>query len=265
MTPPPRPALAAVLTALSECHPDTVRNWLIACAREHRRPSVEVTESGGAGVCVRGHFPDGSAGWLFPLRDASPAAALASLVEAELLPDWWQDPDRAPRWWCPACEGSGRTDYDPASDPIWRWCRDCDGLGWASQPTSHAALVEVASLGVAALSRAHAVVEDGWAARVAWRSARAEWISEHHAETTARIQPGRRVGVAETFSRERYNRAPIIIGVDMPAPWSEVWRPHGIGPKEWRAMREIDDMGMHVLAHDAGEPARMVLGVESLP
>lgn len=119
-----------------------------------------------------------------PWAHATPADTLAALVEAELLPEQWCDPERGPRWWCERCAGVGRVtlrSIDGSGDlgsyavmPDARGDLRCDafdvsGAPPCGAPPSHPALVAVASLGVDTLARAEAIVAETWRARVVWR------------------------------------------------------------------------------------------------
>jgi hypothetical protein len=85
---------------------------------------------------------------------ATPADAIAALVETELLPEHWSDPERAPRWWCEQCQGRGLM----AASLAGGWmCDACRSHTHTAAPPSHAALVAVASLGVDTLARAEAI------------------------------------------------------------------------------------------------------------
>jgi hypothetical protein len=252
-----RPALAEVLAALSECPIDTVRGWLRGCDQQRMRPAIEATETGGAGLCVRGYFADGTRGWLFPLRDATPAEALAALVEAEAIPEHWLDAARAPRWWalgrCGMCGGRG----GPAGE-----CAYCGPDGMAacdlSLPPSHAALVAVASLGAASLARAEAIVAETWpVARLVWRAMTAEALREHHGRRAFAASASPRA--EEAFSWEAHIAERDSRPWREECPFGEEWGAEI--RRTWPASTALRAIGVHLLAVEDG---RVVLAVEAL-
>lgn len=96
---------------------------------------------------------------------SDPSEALASLVEAELLPRRWSDPDAAPRWWCEAHMGRRRGPREAANGPV-RWCREVRGsrsrcVGCASPPDV-ASVASVAMIGVGPIELVTSLVEDQW-------------------------------------------------------------------------------------------------------
>lgn len=141
-----------------------------------------------------------------PWAHATPAAALAAIVEAELLPAHWCDPERAPRWWCERCAGVGRVtlrSIDGSGDlgsyavtPDAYGDLRCDafdvsGAPPCGAPPSLPALVAVASLGADTLARAEAIVAETWRARVVWRAMGAEKIREHRWSAYGPVGPPR--------------------------------------------------------------------------
>lgn len=244
-----RPALADVLAALSECPIDTVRGWLRGCDQQRMRPAIEATETGGVGLCVRGHFADGTRGWLFPLRDATPAEALAALVEADAVPEHWTDAARAPRWWCEGCSVCGTNPWVPDGQGFVEreTCFACDERGYATPaPPSHAALVAVASLGRATLARAEAIVAETWpGARLVWRAMTAEEPGKHWS----------RVAAGSVFSlRAAMFEASGESDDDMRARYAALGAPVV-------SIEAIAALGLHLVDLDAG---RVVLAVEAL-
>jgi len=168
-----------------------------------------------------------------------PTAALEALVARGLLPPHWTDAARAPRWWC--------DDHDPRDE-------DHDA------PPSLPALISVAALGADALARAGAIVAETWRGRaLVWRVMTASEILRHH-EVTARDGDGVTEGYVFSHEHERKRRPKAFGGTPawpVECPWTSL---PTVAPA-WPALRELDALGLHLLACDA---ARVVLGVESV-
>lgn len=242
------PNLADVLAALTTR--DDAEAWRSASG--YRAGVLPLIAARGDGAVLR---PTTRQAIFSPWRHATPAEALEALVATGLLPAHWTDAMRAPRWWCDACGERGERHTTAA-------------------PPSHAALVAVASLGVAALARAEALVAETWPGRaLVWRVMTAEALNAALRE--AYVTPTDSNRVAFWFACE-------AVGL-----WSDRW------PKEFRfwsasdappeavvllderrrlypamraiAMRDTDagprPTGLHLVALDAG---RVTLAVEAL-
>lgn len=266
-----RPALADVLAVATTCDDAT---WWRDRIAAFGAPSLDAVGA----CCAFANTPT-----LRRWTRATPADALAALVEAELLPASWLDGERAPRWWCEACAGRGhvtcRVNYGTGTEGD--FCGACAAedpdatggvraTGHTATPPSLPALVAVAALGVDTLARAEAIVAETWRARVVWRVMTAQALRNHHASmenAEARTSP--RVCVA--FSREANDAEWPPNRVHMRERWPAVcpysyWfgdaddDRHGVH-RAWPALRAIAALGLHLLAVDDG---RVTLGVEAL-
>lgn len=205
-------------------------------------------------------------GWAHP----TPADALAALVEASLVPEAWLDPERAPRWWCERCGGTGRVtlrSIDGSGDlgsyvvtPDARGDLRCDALDVSgappcSAPPSHPALVAVVSLGADTLARAEELVADRWRARVVWRVMGAAALNDHFSRKRDSRPPGAEADAALVFALEdREEMGGDAWPTECPYAASTVRR-------AWPALRALAALGLHLLAVDAG---RVTLGVVAL-
>jgi hypothetical protein len=247
-----RPALANVLAVLTT---ESDAAWWRGVVGRYA-PRID-------GAVVLGVGRGGAAYDVGRLRHATPAEALAALVEAEALPEHWLDAARAPRWWavgpcgtCGGCRG-GAT----------RWSDDCDGRSVIDldAPPSHAALVAVTSLGVDTLARAEAIVAETWPGRaLVWRVMTAAALQKHHADHCAGLD----VTPALVFSREM---TPPLTNFEWRPAWPEVCPygglfgtpdddRHGVH-RAWPALRALAALGLHLVALDA---SRVVIAVEAL-
>ncbi len=104
---------------------------------------------------------------------SSPIFTVAEAFEAAIargdLPLHWGDPARAPLWWCPVCQGTGRRHVPGVTIPT--PCFACwDGMGQTASPPDLPALAAVAAFGADRLvmvERLHDVAFPG--ARIVWR------------------------------------------------------------------------------------------------
>ena len=256
---PKRSALPEVLAALTaDGDPRLAEFWRVA-VRPYEPPAkitkrVDVTDKGVATFDVI----DG----LDPLRcvalqrwaHASPADALAALVEARLIPEHWLDPERAPRGWCEACGGSGRRHAPGVTLPV--PCFVCwDGMGHTAAPPSHPSLVAVASLGADALARAEAIVAETWRARVVWRVMGAAALNDHFSRKRDSRPPGAEVDAALVFALEdREEMGGDAWPTECPYAASTVRR-------AWPALRALAALGLHLVAVD---DSLVTLAVEAL-
>lgn len=240
-----RPALADVLAVVTTC--DDAVWWRTTLDNHRARLAARGVERGD------GVPPTQTRGW----AHATPADALAALVEAELLPAPWGDPERGPRWWCEACGGRGLRDR-PGRYPCFRCDSPArapatDPPGHTAAPSSHPALVAVASLGADALARAEELAADVWRARVAWRVAHA---------TTLRDLMGQAYDEGSFGAGVLYVAAVAWFHPDDVADALAWWREHD--PAQEKAARAVADLaalGLHVVAVD---DERVTLAVESV-
>lgn len=232
-------ALAEVLAVLTGDRKLT-EFWRVA-VRPYDPPAriakrVEVTERGVATFNVVEGLRPLPAVALQPWTHATPADALATLVEAELLRASWLDPERGPRWRCESCAERGEN-HTTASPP------------------SHPALVAVASLGVDTLARAEELVADRWRARVVWRVMGAAALNDHFSRKRDSRPPGAEADAALVFALEdREEMGGDAWPTECPYAASTVRR-------AWPALRALAALGLHLLAVDAG---RVTLGVVAL-
>lgn len=198
--------------------------------------------------------------WAHP----SSADALAALVEAELLPAHWCDPERAPGWWCEGCDGTGYAAVNVRRGRKVYRCGDCDIAGYIAAPP-RADLVAVASLGADALTRAEAVVAEAWRARVVWRVMTAAEIVRHH-ELTARDGDGHSPVYVFSHEQERARR-PQAYGGQPAWPVECPWTATMQSESTWRALRALaltednKPTGLHLVEVGDG---RVTLAVEAL-
>lgn len=169
-----RPALAEVLAALADSTRDRAPVDLDYVKRAIVPPRITIRDGK-----VYAPAESGMSGWY--LRTDSTAEAVEALATVGLWP-WEIGDERAPRWWCENCGGSGTCgeswkrsfvkrcsacrdascgrcggrgftvegDGSNAWDADAVLCTGCNGrssLGHTADPPSHAALVAVASLG----------------------------------------------------------------------------------------------------------------------
>jgi hypothetical protein len=131
-------------------------------------------------------------------------------------------------------------------------CGECDDHAPPSFPT----LVAVASLGVAALARAAAIVAETWpGARLVWRCESSETLREHHDSKRFEAQ-GFPVVLAPLFSYMAHH-------------WSDAMWPErspvsldARGEAAWHALVALRGLDLHLLACGDGH---VVLGVEDIP
>lgn len=229
------PNLADVLAALTTR--DDAEAWRSASG--YRAGVLPLIAARGDGAVLR---PTTRQAIFSPWRHATPAEALEALVATGLLPAHWTDAMRAPRWWCDACGERGERHTTAA-------------------PPSHAALVAVASLGVAALARAEALVAETWPrARLVWRVMGAEELRRHHERTSVSGS-----GLPVVVSLEETQMA----GMRWPVSWPRyaATRVPKDAALKWPALRALaltedgKPTGLHLVALD---DARVVLAVEAL-
>jgi len=217
-----------------------------------------------------------------PWAHASPAEAVEALATARLWP-WEIGDERAPRWWCEECEGTGRA-QEPGP-PRGRVCLCCGvpadelaaaprGIGHVADPPSLAALVAVASLGRPLLQRiTHTLVP--WIARAAgcpdarvvWRVMGLEALLRHH-EVTAREGDGWGCVYVSSHEHERARR-PQSFGGQPAWPNACPWPSLAQVDAAWPALRTLavgdgetpQPTGVHLVALDA---SRIVLAVEAI-
>ena len=121
---------------------------------------------------------------------ASPAEAVANLVEAELLPAHWSDDSRAPRWWCPGHMGPRVPLLERVKKPRF-WCREVRGgsdrcVG-AAAPEDVASAAAVASIGARQLGVVEAVCSETWRGlRLVFRAMDDGAMGEHFSGACAR-------------------------------------------------------------------------------
>lgn len=258
---PKRPALSEVLAALTaDGDPRFAEFWRVA-VRPYEPPAkitkrVDVTDKGVATFDVI----DG----LDPLRcvalqrwaHASPADALAALVEARLIPEHWLDPERAPRWWwgeCSVCGGNPRVS-DEHGFVTRETCFACDDDGYHTPtPPSLPAVVAVASLGADTLARAEEHARQSWRARVVWRVASGKAIRDGHRDVldhTSAEDPARVVSAtAALYPKD----------ADAARRWAEG---AGLPPKTGDAVVDLLSLGLHLVAVD--DRRAVTLAVEAL-
>lgn len=278
---PQRPALAEVLAALTGC--DRLNGDAARVGR---------VVSDGLSVRMRNVETGDEFTGVVPWAHASPAEAVEALATARLWP-WEIGDERAPRWWCEECEGTGRA-QEPGP-PRGRVCLCCGvpadelaaaprGIGHVADPPSLAALVAVASLGRPLLQRiTHTLVP--WIARAAgcpdarvvWRVMGRESIGSHYdglgVTTSNRPRDLVMAAVAREERRPTSNvpglwRAPWPVDCPYSGAFGTPDDHHGVHAA-WPALRALavgdeatpKPTGVHLVALDA---SRIVLAVEAI-
>ena len=238
---PQRPALAEVLAALTGC--DRLNGDAARVGR---------VVSDGLSVRMRNVETGDEFTGVVPWAHASPAEAVEALATARLWP-WEIGDERAPRWWCEECEGTGRA-QEPGP-PRGRVCLCCGvpadelaaaprGIGHVADPPSLAALVAVASLGRPLLQRiTHTLVP--WIARAAgcpdarvvWRVMSRDGLREHRDRQRVR---GSDEWIVDAFSTEMGHAADRNGESAWPreCPWPALRPTHRVH-RAWPALRTL--------------------------
>jgi len=185
------------------------------------------------------------------------------LCRADLYP-WTPGDERAPRWWCEGCEGTGLAAADARRGRKVYRCGECDIAGHTTDPPSHAALVAVASLGVDRLRAAEGLTQEIAAhagcreARLVWRAMGREAIEMHHVRICSdQAWRGGSPTLPEVASVEEAIR---IDGGAWPWHAAEDWS-DSTARAAWPALRDLHALGLHLVALDA---SRIVLAVEAI-
>ena len=286
-----RPALAEVLAALADSTRDRAPVDLDYVKRAIVPPRITIRDGK-----VYAPAESGMSGWY--LRTDSTAEAVEALATVRLWP-WEPGDERAPRWWCENCGGSGTCgeswkrsfvkrcsacrdascgrcggrgftvegDGSNAWDADAVLCTGCNGrssLGHTADPPSHAALVAVASLGCPLLQRCVALA-DVIACAAGCPDARVVWRVMGREEIDAWAQRGddRVTGEApRTIPQSACIAATTWAsnGWTGPSTW---WLPESPADvvAAWPAVLEIVAAGALPVALDA---SRIVLAVEAI-
>ena len=265
-----RPALAEVLAALADSTRDRAPVDLDYVKRAIVPPRITIRDGK-----VYAPAESGMSGWY--LRTDSTAEAVEALATVRLWP-WEPGDERAPRWWCENCGGSGTCgeswkrsfvkrcsacrdascgrcggrgftvegDGSNAWDADAVLCTGCNGrssLGHTADPPSHAALVAVASLGRPLLQRCVALA-DVIAHAAGCPDARVVWrvmgrkALHRHHEVTARDGDGWGCVYVSSHEHERARR-PQSFGGQPAWPNACPWPSLAQVDAAWPALRTL--------------------------
>lgn len=195
-----------------------------------------------------------------PAHTITPAEAVEAL--AGLWP-WEPGDERAPRWWCDGCEGTGLAAVDTARGRKVYRCGECDIAGHTADPPTLAALVAVASLGAGRLARyVHLAGEIARAAgcagaSVVWRPMTREAIEEMRKAVSWGVAPS--TIVEASIQSDWYASDPRVAS----SAWGG-WRPGVVSPEINEVMPMLRDLhagGVRLVGLDAH---RIVLAVEAI-
>lgn len=200
-----------------------------------------------------------------------PCDATEALVARDMLPPHWLDPERAPGWWCPDCDGTNIV-WSDEDAVAWTCCG-----GFREGPSSLANLAAVASLGRSGVDRVESVVAETWpGSAIVWRTlaldrlarsaATVRWRRDDSAPENEPCTPAHATAVQAWL--ENHRRIALV-----PENWSMPWPeecPY-VAPavrRAWRALLALHEVGAHLVA-DIDDPERVgalaVLGVDPLP